>query len=332
MILPFIKHKNESRIKTDIRIPVTIITGFLGSGKTSLINYLISNTQKVRFAIIENEFGSISIDPELIVSSSAGIYELKNGCICCNLNADLENILQTLQEKNHDFSHLLVETTGVADPSSVAASFVSDYMINRYYRLNSTICVVDTLNILDQLKEEEIVARQISFADIILLNKCDLAASGQIIKASDAISSINPFCKIHQTINGKYDSSELLTSEIYRPKLLEFKSNEHHRHGDITSESFEFNDSFDLMKFNQWMTTLLMFQDSRIYRVKGILSITGCKDKLILQSVRKNCLFSYGNPWGKKEERLSRIVFIGRDLDRKILEKRLKECIFKPAQ
>ena len=136
------------------RIPVTIITGFLGAGKTTLLNRIIQDNKGTRFFIVENEFGEINIDSKLVATSEDRIFELTDGCLCCSLNTELFEFLTTLIESDYEFDHLIVETTGIADPSGIAAAFVSDYDIQSYFRLDAVIGVVDCKNLNTNLKED----------------------------------------------------------------------------------------------------------------------------------------------------------------------------------
>ena len=144
-------------------IPVTIITGFLGSGKTTFLNHIIKENQTKKFAIIENEFGAINIDSELVIKTNENIFELTNGCICCTLNGDLSALLNKLVTGDYDFDHLIIETTGIADPAAVAAVFLTDYNIQTIFKLDGVICLLDTQNVLSVLGVEEEASKQIAF-------------------------------------------------------------------------------------------------------------------------------------------------------------------------
>ena len=137
------------------RIPVTILTGFLGAGKTTLLNEIIKKHKNYKFAVIENEFGDIPIDNELVVDVGEGIFELSNGCICCTLNGELSQTLLDLLASDKTFDHLLVETTGIAEPDAVAAAFVTDPVIQQHFRLDATVCFVDAHHAEEILEERE---------------------------------------------------------------------------------------------------------------------------------------------------------------------------------
>ena len=154
------------------KIPVGIITGFLGAGKTTLLNNLIREYPDKRFAIIENEFGEIGIDSELVLNlDNSHIRELANGCICCSLNDDLAGLVLDLLRTGPPFDHLLIETTGIADPSSVVQPFFSDPDIRSSFTIDGVICLVDALHFNHFSDQQEEVFRQVAMADLILLNK-----------------------------------------------------------------------------------------------------------------------------------------------------------------
>ncbi len=172
---------------TESKVPVTIITGFLGAGKTTLLNRLIAGYPEKKFAIIENEFGDIPIDQELVVNARDGIFEMSSGCICCSLNEELGQLLLKLSSPEYDFDHLLIETTGIAEPDAVAAAFLGTGKETKYI-LDGTICLADARDIAQNLQERGEAVRQVSFSDVILLNKTDLVNEEYLPKTKLAIS------------------------------------------------------------------------------------------------------------------------------------------------
>ena len=314
-------------------IPVTIITGFLGSGKTTLLNEIISQNPDTKFAIIENEFGEIGLDKEFVVQKEHNIFELSNGCICCSINNELVESLMKLASSPHNFDHLLVETTGIAEPLGVAEAFLSDPLIRQRFSVNAIICMADCEQIEEMLKEGEEAGRQISAADMIIFNKTDLVTEDYIRKTQNLLKEINPYADSLLTTHGKVDTRLLLSLTAYDEQKVSRKqdtiSHDHHHHHHITSFSFTFEQDFDFQKFYQWATVLLTFQSGRIYRIKGVISFSGHEEKMVFQSVKNRFLLTPAEKWEVDAHRNSRMVFIGKELRKDMLEKHLKQCLKK---
>lgn len=322
--------------------PVTILTGFLGAGKTTFLNHIIKENPNVKFAIVENEFGEINIDSDLVINTDENIFELSNGCICCSMNGDLANLLNKLVTGPYDYGHLIIETTGIADPSAVAAIFMTDYNVKSVFKLDSVIALVDTLNVLDVLGVEEEASKQIAFADYIIFNKSTEAGEKLQAEVKEKIKNLNPFSDFVFTDFAKTDTERLLNLNAYDQSVVKFRlgypnpksdklikiKNETHHH-DIVSQSFVFEESFDILKLRHYLTVMLFVQGAFFYRIKGILNIEGIKRQVIIQSVKGAPVFSDGNDWNPEEKRETRIVFIGKNLKREILEKGLKQCFYK---
>lgn len=339
------------------RIPVTILTGFLGAGKTTVLNHLIATNPTTKFAIIENEFGDIGIDNELVVGADSGIFEMSNGCICCTLNGELVQTLVDLVNGEHEFDHLIVETTGVAEPDGVAAAFVAEPAIQSRFRLDATICLVDAHHAEDILKEREEAKRQVTFADYIVINKASEVSEGYLKKLEGILKSANSFAEIAHCDYGKI-TSDLLNLNAYEVHQVEKKldeahthhehdhddkhtcddscpahhhehDHEHHHSSDIVTQSFIIKTPLDVLKFRHWLNVLLMIQGKHLYRVKGIMNFQYQDKRAIVQSVKQMCVFTAGDDWAEGEERVTKIVFIGKHLRRDILEKQLNNCLFK---
>ena len=181
------------------QVPVTVLTGYLGAGKTTLLNRILTEQHGKRFAVIVNEFGEIGIDNDLIVDTDEEIFEMNNGCICCTVRGDLIRILGGLMKRKDKFDAILVETTGLADPSPVVQTFFVDDDVKEKTRLDSVTTVVDAKNILARLNDTREAAEQIAFADQIILNKTDLVSSDELTKIERRIRDLNPLAPIHRT-------------------------------------------------------------------------------------------------------------------------------------
>jgi G3E family GTPase len=196
------------------RIPVAIVTGFLGAGKTTLIKRLLSEEHGKRIAVIKNEIGDMAIDAGLIAGSSQTILELDNGCLCCSVHDDLVRILNELGARKQDFEYLIIETTGIANPGPVINTFRNDKRIAADFAVDSVICVADAAHLLLHINSKE-VQEQLAIADIILLNKVDLVTDDDLQAVEDSIRTINALSEIHRTQNSQIELRKILQTDRF---------------------------------------------------------------------------------------------------------------------
>jgi G3E family GTPase len=192
------------------RIPVTVLTGFLGAGKTTLVNRILSEQHGRRLAVIENEFGEVGVDQALVIGAEEEIFETSNGCLCCTVRGDLIRILGQLRKRRERFDAVIIETTGLADPGPVAQTFFVDEELREHYALDAIVTLVDARHLPQQLGSSAVVLEQVAFADVILLNKIDLVSSAAAAQIEQQLRAINGTARIVQTQAAELPLTEVL--------------------------------------------------------------------------------------------------------------------------
>ncbi|TPI64288.1 GTP-binding protein [Mesorhizobium sp. B3-1-3] len=313
--------------------PVTVLTGYLGAGKTTLLNRILSENHGKKFAVIVNEFGEVGIDNDLIVDADEEVFEMNNGCICCTVRGDLIRIIDSLMRRRDRFDAILVETTGLADPAPVAQTFFVDEDVRSKTRLDSIVAVVDAKHLLGEIDEAHEAQEQLAFADTVLLNKTDLVSAEDLKEVESRIRRINPTVSIHRTQRCDVDLDKVLGRNSFdldrilevEPDFLdEFHEHEHDDH--VTSFALVTREPLDPKKFLPWLQTVTQQFGMDMLRMKGILAFKDDDDRFVVQAVHMLLEGDHQRPWKADEERTSRLVFIGRNLPKGIIESGFMGC------
>jgi len=336
-------------------IPVNVITGFLGSGKTTVLRQLLASPQLHDTAVLINEFGEVGLDHHLLQRVDESTVLLQSGCICCTIRGDLQTSIRDLFSRRErgevpPFRRLAIETTGLADPAPILYTILADPVIQHHFRLGNIVTTVDAVNAPAQLERHPETAKQIAVADRLILTKTDLAEAAAVESLEAKLRAMNPSAPLVRAADGPLEPDSLLTSDIYEAesRTAEIRrwveralkpehrggvphgrdangeypnGHDPNRHGeDIEGFCITFEQPLDWSAFGIWLTMLLQRHGERVLRVKGILNTVDMPTPVVVHGVQHIVHPPVHLDAWPDAERRSRIVFIVQGIPRQQIE------------
>ena len=311
--------------------PVTVLTGFLGAGKTTVLNHLLRQPSLARTAVLVNEFGEIGIDHLLVEKLDENTVLLNAGCLCCTVRGDLTRVLREMlpRARRDEISRIIIETTGLAEPVPILATLMTDPVVASAYRLDGVVTVIDAVGGLANLEERPEAMRQIAMADRIVLTKTDLADPALLLRR---IETLNPGAPVITADNGAIDPATILHAGLFNAATkipdvagwLQAEAHAHHHHDHderVTSFCLTFDRPLHWQGVGMWLELLIQTRGKDLLRIKGILNLQG-QDRPVAIHAVQHVLHppTLLNGWPEGDPRTSRIVFITQDLPRSVIE------------
>jgi G3E family GTPase len=328
----------QSRDPLTGRLPVSVVTGFLGSGKTTLINRLLKRPDMNKVAVIVNELGEQSIDHDLVEVSSEQMMLLNNGCLCCVLRGDLQQTLRDMFVKRRtgeiiDFERVVIETTGLADPAPVMQTLMTDTMLQAQYRLDAVVTLVDAVNGVGQLDTMQEAVKQAALADRLVITKSDLANEAAIATLEARLRELNPQAPMKRAVNGEIELAFLINVGLTnaKSKLEDVERwmgaevhDEHghvHRHdSSVRSFCLRYDKPFTWSTFSQCLEVLTALRGPDLLRVKGLVNVAERNGPLVVQGVQHLFHPPIELAAWPSEDHSTRIVFITKGIEQAVVE------------
>ncbi len=326
------------------RLPINILTGFLGSGKTTVLRHILHDPAFANTAVLINEFGTVGLDHLLVGALDEVPVLLESGCVCCSIRGDFSRAVRDLHARRQrgelpPFERVIVETTGLADPTPILATITSDLVIRRHFRPGTVVATLDGLHAERGLDEHEEVAQQAAIADRLIITKADLAGGGQVARLRGRQSRLNPAAPVIEAVLGAVDAEFLIGQDISsaESKVAEARVwmqragmpwqhghlGGHRPGGAITSFCLHQTGKLDSSVFGLWFSMLTYRHGSRLLRVRGILDVDGGETPVAIHAVQHVIHPPEHLPDWPDAARGSRIVFITQELDRELVERSL---------